>query len=117
ALQWDQETSCPAMQDKRARFVKIVMADPAVDTVAGFTGGNQGTGNTGRMFVALKPLAERRISANEVIARLRPELARVSGASLYLQAIQDIRVGGRLSNALFQYPLPGDDLRALNHRG
>ncbi len=117
ALQADQDTSFQAMQDKLARFVKIVMADPAVDTVAGFTGGNQGTGNTGRMFVALKPLAERRISADEVIARLRPELARVSGASLYLQAIQDIRVGGRLSNALFQYTLQGDDLRALNHWG
>src|SRR6184192_564655 len=117
ALQADQATSFQAMQDKLAQFVRILMEDPAVDTVAGFTGGNQGTGNTGRLFVALKPPAERRISADEVIARLRPELARVSGASLYLQAIQDIRVGGRLSNALFQYTLQGDDLRALNHWG
>ena len=115
ALQADQATSFQAMQDKLAQFVKIVMADPAVDTVAAFTGGNQGTGNTGRMFVSLKPLAVRKISADEVIARLRPEIARVAGASLYLQAIQDIRVGGRLSNALFQFTLQGDDLRELNH--
>src|SRR2546427_2557306 len=115
ALQADQATSFLAMQDKLGKFVNIVMADPAVDTVAAFTGGNQGTGNTGRMFVSLKPLAARRISADEVIARLRPELARVAGASLYLQAIQDIRVGGRLSNALFQFTLQGDDLRELNH--
>src|SRR6059058_5160419 len=117
ALQADQATSFQAMQDKLAQFVRILMEDPAVDTVAGFTGGNQGTGNTGRLFVALKPLGERKLSADDVIARLRPELARVSGASLYLQAIQDIRVGGRLSNALFQYTLQGDDLRALNHWG
>ncbi|TMA39092.1 MAG: multidrug efflux RND transporter permease subunit [Deltaproteobacteria bacterium] len=115
ALQADQATSFHAMQDKLAQFVKIVMADPAIDTVAAFTGGNQGTSNTGRMFVALKPLAQRKISADEVIARLRPELARVAGASLYLQAIQDIRVGGRLSNALFQFTLQGDDLRELDH--
>src|SRR5437867_11298369 len=114
ALQADQATSFQAMQDKLAQFVKIVMSDPAVDTVAAFTGGNQGTGNTGRMFVSLKPLAVRKISADEVIARLRPEIARVAGASLYLQAIQDIRVGGRLSNALFQFTLQGDDLRELN---
>src|SRR5437660_5715515 len=103
------------MQDKLAQFVRILMEDPAVDTVAGFTGGNQGTGNTGRLFVALKPLAERKLSADAVIARLRPQLARVAGASLFLQAIQDIRVGGRLSNALFQFTLQDDDLRELNH--
>ena len=115
ALQADQATSFQAMQDKLAQFVRILMEDPAVDTVAGFTGGNQGTGNTGRLFVALKPLAERKLSADDVIARLRPQLARVAGASLFLQAIQDIRVGGRLSNALFQFTLQDDDLRELNH--
>jgi multidrug efflux pump subunit AcrB len=67
------------------------------------------------MFMALKPLAERKISAAEVMARLRPKLATVPGASLYLQAVQDIRVGGRLSTALFQFTLQGDDLQELNH--
>src|SRR5262249_61455980 len=104
ALQADQDTSFKAMQERLAQFVRIVMSDPAVDTIAGFTGGNQGTGNTGRLFVALKPLWERKVSADEVIARLRPKLAGVAGASLYLQAIQDIRVGGRRSNALHQLP-------------
>jgi len=115
ALQADQDTSFQAMQERLAEFVRIVMSDPAVDTVAGFTGGNQGTGNTGRLFVALKPLSERSVSADEVIARLRPKLAGVAGASLYLQAIQDIRVGGRLSNALYQFTLQDDDLRELNY--
>src|SRR5207253_1084887 len=86
----------------------------AVDTVAGFTGGNQGTANTGRKFVSLKPITERTVSADDVIARLRPKLAGVPGASLYLQAIQDIRVGGRLSNALFQFTLQGDNLHELD---
>ena len=114
AIQADQDTSFQAMQDRFAQFVAIVMTDPAVDTVAGFTGGGQGTSNTGRMFMSLKPLDERKVSADEVIARLRPKLASVVGASLYLQAIQDIRVGGRLSNALFQFTLQGDDLHELN---
>ncbi|HLY37078.1 MAG TPA: multidrug efflux RND transporter permease subunit [Candidatus Binatia bacterium] len=114
ALQADQDTSFAAMQQRLSQFVQVVMSDPAVDTVAGFTGGNQGTGNTGRMFLALKPLAERQATADEVITRLRPKLAQVAGASLFLQAIQDIRVGGRLSNALYQFTLQDDDLRELN---
>ncbi|TMA79476.1 MAG: multidrug transporter subunit MdtC, partial [Deltaproteobacteria bacterium] len=114
AIQADQDTSFQAMQERFAQFVEIVMADPAVDTVAGFTGGNQGTANTGRMFVSLKPITERTVSADDVIARLRPKLAGVPGASLYLQAIQDIRVGGRLSNALFQFTLQGDNLHELD---
>ena len=114
ALQADQNISFQAVRQKLAQFVEIVMADPAVDTVVAFTGGNQGTSNTGRMFMALKPLSERKIPANEVIARLRPKLSTVPGASLYLQAVQDIRVGGRLSTALFQFTLQGDDLKELN---
>src|SRR3989441_2509059 len=115
ALQADQDTSFQALRQKLAQFMRIVMTDPAVDTAVAFTGGTQGTSNTGRMFMALKPRAERKISAAEVIARLRPQLAGVPGATLYLQAIQDVRVGGRLSNALFQFTLQGDDLRELNH--
>src|SRR5437667_10066357 len=74
ALQADQATSFQAMQDKLAQFVKIVMADPAVDTVAAFTGGNPVTGHTGTMFVSPKPLAVRTSSAYAVRARLRPEI-------------------------------------------
>ena len=114
AIQADQDTSFQALRQKLGQFVDVVMADPAVDSVVGLTGGTQGTSNTGRMFIALKPVAERKLTAAEVIARLRPKLANVPGATLYLQAIQDIRVGGRLSNALFQFTLQGDDLRELN---
>ena len=114
AIQADQDTSFRAMQQKLAQFVSIVKADPAVDTVVAFTGGNQGTTNGGRMFMSLKPLSERRLSAAQVIGRLRPKLAAVPGASLFLQSVQDIRVGGRLSGAAYQFTLQGDDLQELN---
>src|SRR5207245_1795416 len=114
AVQADQDTSFHSMQQKLAQVVGIVRSDPAVDTVVAFTGGTQGGTNAARMFMALKPIDERKLSAAEVMARLRPKLATVPGASLYLQAVQDIRVGGRLSNALFQFTLQGDDLRELN---
>jgi multidrug efflux pump subunit AcrB len=88
-----------------------------VENVIGFTGGSGGGGatvNTARMFVALKPLEERRISADEVITRLRGRLARVPGAPAFLQAVQDLRVGGRASNAQYQYTLQGDSVEELN---
>ncbi len=114
AVQADQGTSFQSMHEKLAQFVSIVRSDPAVDTVVAFTGGNQGSTNAARMFMALKPIDERKLTAAEVMARLRPKLTTVPGANLYLQAVQDIRVGGRLSNALFQFTLQGDDLRELN---
>src|SRR5439155_26200530 len=114
AIQADQDTSFQAMQQKLSQLVSLVMADPAVDTVVGLTGGIGGSSASGRMFVSLKPLAERKVSAGQVIARLRPKLSTVPGASLYLQAVQDIRVGGRLSNAAYQFTLWGDNLRELN---
>ncbi|HWU98138.1 MAG TPA: multidrug efflux RND transporter permease subunit [Oxalicibacterium sp.] len=114
-IQADQATSFQAMQPKLAAFIEIVRADPAVASVIGFTGGSQR--NTGQMFIALKPLAERKISADEVINRLRGKLARVPGATLYLQATQDIRVGGRSSNSQYQYTLQGDDLNELTAWG
>src|SRR2546427_11225251 len=114
AIQADQDTSFQALRQKLGQFVDVVMADPAVDSVVGLTGATPGTSNAGRMFIALNPVAERKLTAAEVITRLRPKLANVPGATLYLQAIQDIRVGGRLSNALFQFTLQGDDLRELN---
>jgi multidrug efflux pump len=93
---------------------KMIAADPAVDTVQGFTGGGwAGTSNTARMFISLKPLAERKVTADLIIARLRPKLARVPGATLYLQASQDVRVGGRMSSALYQYTMRGDNLQDL----
>jgi multidrug efflux pump len=114
-IQGAQDVSFQSLEKKLAQFVDIVMADPAVDTLVGFTGGQGGTTNTGRIFVALKPIEERKISAAEVIGRLRPKLAQVPGATLFLQAVQDIRVGGRMGNAAYQYTLQGDDLKELNH--
>ncbi|MDH6232005.1 multidrug efflux pump [Mesorhizobium soli] len=111
SIQADQAISFQLMQQKLAQFVDIVKNDPAVDTAVGFTGGGQT--NSGFMFVALKPLAERKISADQVIGRLRRELAVVPGATLILQAVQDIRVGGRQSNAQYQYTLQGDTFADL----
>jgi multidrug efflux pump len=114
AIQADQDTSFQALQEKLTQFVNIVEADPAVATIVAFTGGNQGSTNTGRMFMSLTPLAERQLSAPQVIARLRPKLAAVPGASLFLQTIQDLRIGGRLSGAAYQLTLQGEDLHELN---
>jgi multidrug efflux pump len=114
----DQSISFQAMQQKIARLSAIAKQDPGVDTVLIFTGGGGGTTtNTGRVFVALKPLAERKVSADQIINRLRPKLAVVPGATLYLQAVQDVRIGGRQSAAQYQYTIQSDSLPALNHWG
>ncbi|ALS58809.1 multidrug efflux RND transporter permease subunit [Pandoraea norimbergensis] len=110
-IQADQAISFQAMEKKLADFIKIVQADPAVATVTGFTGGSNRNG--GSMFVTLKPLSERKLSADQIIARLRIKLAKEPGAQLYLQSVQDIRVGGRSSNAQYQYTLQADDLQQL----
>jgi multidrug efflux pump len=110
-IQADQSISFQAMREKLTNYVNIVHADPAVENVVAFTGGGQL--NMGFMFVSLKPIAERKISADQVIARLRPKLAREPGSSLFLQAQQDIRVGGRASNAQYQFTLQSDDINAL----
>jgi multidrug efflux pump len=114
AIQADQDTSFQAMRDRLTQFVGVIKADPAVDHVIGFAGGGAGGTNTARMFIALKTLAERKISADLVIARLHKKTSRIAGATLYLQAVQDLRIGGRSSNALYQYTLQGSDLRELN---
>ena len=112
----DQDISFQAMQAKIKRLVAITMQDPGVANVLAFTGGGGGTTtNTGRVFIALKPLAERRVSADQIIGRLRPKLAAVSGATLYLQAVQDVRIGGRQSAAQYQYTIQSDNLAELNH--
>jgi multidrug efflux pump len=110
-IQADQSISFQAMQPKLAGFIDIVRADPAVENVVAFTGGAQR--NTGRMFVQLKPLAERKESADKIIARLRVKLANEPGANLFLNPVQDIRVGGRQANATYQYTLQADDLDEL----
>jgi multidrug efflux pump len=110
-IQADQSISFQAMRGKLTEFMGIVGADPAVDNVVGFTGGSQR--NSGFMFVALKPLTQRRDTADQVIARLRGKLAHVPGASLFLQPVQDIRIGGRQANAQYQFTLQGDDLAEL----
>ena len=102
----DQDTSFQAMQAKLGEFVKTAVQDPAVDSANGFLGG---TVNTGRMFIGLKDRGKRNVTADQVIARLRGKLARVPGATLYLQSVQDIRVGGRASATQYQYTLQGDN--------
>ena len=116
SIQASQDISFPAMRRKMVEFVETVAADPAVESVTAFTGGSGNTTNSGRMFVVLKPPGVRHLSVDDVIGRLRAKLAHVPGATLYLQAVQDLRIGGRQSNAQFQYTLQsaGGDLAELN---
>ena len=108
----DQDVSFEAMKTKTYEMIHIVMKDPAVENVLAFVGGH-GAQNQGRMFIVLKPLNERKISADQVIARLRPKLAHIPGATLYLQSVQDLQIGGRMSNAQYQYTLSGENLDEL----
>jgi multidrug efflux pump len=113
-IQGAQDSSFAAMKQRMARFVDIIKSDPAVANVVAFTGSGGGTTtNTGRMFIALKPLEERNISADRVIGRLRRQLATVEGASVFLQATQDLRVGGRGGNAQYQYTIQSENLDDL----
>jgi hydrophobe/amphiphile efflux-1 (HAE1) family protein len=113
-VQGDQDISFQAITQKMGEFAEIVQKDPAVDTVSAFTGGGNGT-NTARLFMQLKPKSERKASADQVIGRLRGKLAKIPGAALYLQAVQDVNVGGRFSGAQYQYTLQGDNLNDLTH--
>jgi multidrug efflux pump len=107
SIQADQSSSFQAMQQRMTRLVAIVQRDPAVASVTSFTGGN----NSARMFVALKD--KRKETADQIIARLRPQLSHEPGANLFLQAVQDLRVGGRQGNAQYQYSLQGDNTAEL----
>ena len=115
----DQDTSFQSMQGILLQMVTIVKGDPAVDTVTASTGGSGGGGgggstiNQGRMNIQLKPLAQRIVSVYDVIERLRPKLNTIRGATLYLQAAQDVRVGGRMSASLYQFTMRGDNLQDL----
>jgi multidrug efflux pump len=109
-IQADQSISFQAMQQKLTQFITIMRKDPAIDSVVGFTGGGQT--NSGFVFASLKPRAQRE-PADRVISRLSRELGQVPGATLFVQAVQDIRVGGRQSNAQYEYSLQADDLESL----
>jgi multidrug efflux pump len=111
-IQADQDTSFSSMREKVKAFADVVRKDPAVDTLTAFTGGGGGN-NTGRFFAQLKPLAQRNITADMVIERLRPQLEQIPGASLFLQAVQDINVGGRFAGAQYQYTLQADRISDL----
>jgi multidrug efflux pump len=126
SVQAAQDISFQAMRDKMERYVSIVTKDPAVSSVVGFAGGNT-VSNQGRFFIMLKPLAERgvcanlhfwqscpRVSADDVINRLRGKLAVVPGATLFLQSAQDLTIGGRGGNAQYQYTLQGENVDELN---
>jgi len=119
SIQAAQDISFQAMKKKLSEVSDIIRKDPDVTDVVVFTGGGGGgsTTNIGRMFVSLKPFAERRSSARRVMARLRPQLAQVAGASTYLQAVQDLRIGGYGSGALYQFNLRSDNLQDLNSWG
>ena len=107
----DQSISFQAMQGKLKQLVDIIRTDPAVQTVVGFTGGARAGG--GFMFATLKPRSERKEDSQAVIARLRPKLARVTGVALFLNPVQDVRIGGRAANSTYQYTLQSDDLPGL----
>ncbi|HUJ94158.1 MAG TPA: multidrug efflux RND transporter permease subunit [Terriglobales bacterium] len=113
SVQAAQDISFQAMKQKMNQFVNIVMQDPAVSTITGWAGGNTQY-NTGRLFIMLKPLEQRKISADQVIGRLRRKLAVVPGATLYMQSAQDLTIGGRQSQAQYQYTLQGENLNDLN---
>jgi multidrug efflux pump len=113
SIQAEQDISFQAIRQKMNDYVTIIMNDPAVSTVTAFVGGG-GTANTGRMFIMLKPLGERKVTADQVIARLRGKLAHVPGATLFLQSAQDLQIGGRLGNAQYQYTLQSESLDDLN---
>ena len=114
SLRADQSTSFQAMTKKMAQAVEVIRADPAVDNVSAFTGGGRGGGaNNASFFVNLKPLAERGVSADKVIGRLRGKLSRIEGVQLFLVAAQDLRVGGMRSSSQYQFTLTADSLSAL----
>ena len=111
-----QDISFPRMAALQDRLARIVLADPAVATLGSFIGAASGssTTNNGRMFIALKPFNERKVSVTEVIDRVRKKAARVEGITLFMQAVQDVRMGGRMGKGQFQYALQTGDLRELN---
>jgi multidrug efflux pump len=113
----DQDTSFQAMSFLMKRFTDAVLDDPAVAGLTVSTGGQSGATNAARMFITLKPLEERKMTADEVIGRLRRKLSGLSGATLYMSAYQELRIGGRVSSTQYQYTLRGDNLDDLKTWG
>ncbi|MGA2719602.1 MAG: efflux RND transporter permease subunit [Candidatus Acidiferrales bacterium] len=107
-----QDISYQSMRTLTDRFVKMIKSDPGVGTVMGFTGG-YGATNTAGMYIALKPLQERKVSSTEIVNRLRPKLMSIPGASVFLRAGEDLRVGGRQSNATYQYTIESENVQDL----
>ena len=119
-IQADQSTSFQEMEKKLTQIVDIIRKDPEVQYVLGFTGGSGGgsaTTNTARMYITLNPFEQRKVSIWQLIARLRRKLAGVPGAPTFLQPVQDLRIGGRIGNALYQFTLMGDNVTELNTWG
>ncbi len=114
SVQAQQDISFDALNQKVQQYAAIVKSDPAVANVISFAGGGMNASNGGRMFVTMKPQEQRNLSSDQVINRLRPKLARIPGASLFMQTQQELNVGGRLAAAQFQYTLQGEDLAQLN---
>ncbi len=108
-----QDSSFPAMDNSIRQIGAVIKSDPAVANVIAFTGGGGAT-NTGSLYVALKPLADRSVSAAQIIDRVRPKLNKLPVASSFLQAVQDLRIGGRSSNAMYQYTLQSDNVQDLS---
>ncbi|HTZ83754.1 MAG TPA: efflux RND transporter permease subunit [Candidatus Acidoferrales bacterium] len=115
-VQGPQDASFPFMNYSILQLVKVIKADPAVQNVNAYTGGN-GASNGGFIFVALKPLNQRKIGAAAIINRLRPKLNRLPVASAFLQPVQDLRIGGRSSNALYQFTIQSENISDLSHWG
>ncbi len=116
-IQADQDTSFQSMNRILQEMQKIVLADPNLNNVVGFTGSGGGgaTLNTARMFMQLNPIPPRKLTAMQVVMELRPKLARVPGAKLFLQPEQNVRIGGHMSNAEYQYNLVSENLKELDH--
>jgi multidrug efflux pump len=112
AMRGPQDASFQSMDVALKEIVGLIKSDPAVANVVAFTG-TQGATNTGSLYIALKPLAARDVSASQLIDRLRPKLNRVTGASAFLQPVQDLRIGGRSSNAMYQYTIQADSSKEL----
>jgi hydrophobe/amphiphile efflux-1 (HAE1) family protein len=116
AARASQDISFDSMKVKQAQLAAIVQQDPGVDFVMAFagSGGGGATTNVGRMFVSLKPLSDRKVSSDQIINRLRPKLSHIPGVQLFLQSSQDIQIGGRASDAQYQYTLQDSNLDELN---
>ena len=114
-----QTISFPAMAARQKALAKVILQDPAVESLSSFIGvdGTNTTPNSGRIQINLKPLEERNINASDVIRRLQPELAKVEGITLFMQPVQDLTVEDRVSRTQFQYSLEDADAKENPHAG